>query len=98
MTISELATTPEIILGLLSLMLTVLIVIAGFIWRICKAVVPVFLQFKSDFREQRAACGGKFDIIELRIDEQDEKLDEIGHRVGVIEIDLKAKKEHDHAV
>lgn len=94
MTINELATTPEIVLGLLSLMLTVLIAIAGIIWKICKAVVPVFISLRTDVEKQRAVCGGKFDILELRFDEQDEKLDELGHRVGVIEIDLKAKKEH----
>ena len=93
MTLSELATTPEIVLGIMSLMLVALTAIAGMIWRLCKVVIPVFLSFRTDFESQKATCNGQFDLVRLRIDENDEKIDELGERVGVIEIDLKKKKE-----
>ena len=91
MTISELATTPEIILFLLSLMLTTLVVIAGLIARICKHILPIFITFKAEFEAQRAECSGNFNLIRFRLDDHEEQIDSVNKRVGAIEIDLKNK-------
>lgn len=77
MTFTEFAAQPEVVLALLGGMLSVLVVIAGLIYRIAQTVVPVFLSFRIDFESQKEHCDGRFNIVEMRLDGHDEEFKEI---------------------
>lgn len=94
MTFNEFATQPHIVLALLALMCSLLLAIAGLLWKISKAVVPVVLMWKVDYEKQKEHCSGEFKITRIRLDEHDEQITSLGNRIGVVEITLKDKYAH----
>lgn len=91
MTLNQIANTPEILIGLMSAMLSVLLTCAGLLYKIAKAIVPVLTQWRLEFVEHKTRCDGRFLLIDERFSEHTDDIQQIGERIGTIEIKIQEK-------